>query len=336
MTETTSQFDQNLARIAVGAYDDAQDVRTAMMNRVRDIVRKKNEGIPFDEVEEEKDADERDFDNKYKDENLPEIVEQMRHDDKLTEREFDYLREMLAAGQQAREIEEQYKTVMEITETEPIYEQWLSNVMGVSSTLTARLIHQFGYCEDFSRITKMWAYSGLAPGQSRTKGEKCDYNPEAKTLLWKVADCMIKMGDRSRYRVEFYDPYKNKQIRRMKSAECEFCGEAPPDHDRDGCDEFHDAHGEDATFTLGHFELGDRDPDNATPPWSRGHADARARRYLMKKFAKHYWYHARRIQGLETPDEYIFVHGDEDGNVHDKKMDTFEAPMHALKVLAGD
>lgn len=46
-TEIQSTFNQNLARIAVGAYDDAQKVRTAMMNRVRDIVRKTNEDIPF-------------------------------------------------------------------------------------------------------------------------------------------------------------------------------------------------------------------------------------------------------------------------------------------------
>ena len=43
-----------IARIGVGAYYDYQEVRKSMMNRVRDLVRKKEENIPFDEPEPEK------------------------------------------------------------------------------------------------------------------------------------------------------------------------------------------------------------------------------------------------------------------------------------------
>lgn len=291
---TGSKFDRQLARIAVGAYDDAQDVRTAMMNRIRDLVRKRNEGIPFDEVEDEK--EDPNYDNKYQDENLPELIEAMNTSGKLSDREYEYLQEMLKAGLEGQRIENQYKSVMAITEAEPIFHEWLKHVYGVSTTLTARLIHRFGYCEDFDRVSELWSYSGLAPGQSRTKGEKLGYDPQAKTLAWLVADRMIMQGEDSRYKIEFYDPYKRKQLRRMNRAE------------------------DMTTAELESVEW--------TPPESRGHADNRARRYLAKKFLKHYWAIARDLQGLETPAEWVITHGG-----HEEQTDTFENPFHAKKVI---
>lgn len=292
-----SAFDQQLARIAVGAYDDAQDVRTAMLNRVRDVVRKRNEDIPFDAVEEEKEDEDRSYGDQYNDDNLPDLIRQMHDEGKLSTDEFEYLREMLEAGQAAEKIEQQYKNVMQITETEPIYAEYLTNVYGVSTVLTARLLHRFGYCEDFDRVSELWSYSGLAPGQKREKGKKLGYDPEAKKLAWLVADGMVRQGSRSRYREEFYDPYKEKQIHRMGRAE-----------------EMTEAQLEQVEWT---------------PPESQGHADARARRYLGKKFLKHYWYIAREMKGLDVPDEYIITHGG-----HEKREDTFENPAYAKRVLA--
>lgn len=291
-----SAFDQQIARIAVGAYDDAQDVRTAMMNRVRDVIRKRNEDIPFDEVEDEKDEDDKDYDAKYKDENLPDLVEVMLDDGDLTDREYEYLTQMLDAARQAKSVENQYKGVMQITETEPIFTHWLTHVYGVSTILTARLIHQFGYCEKFEKVSNMWSYSGLAPGQERVAGEQLSYSPEAKTLAWLVADRMIMQGNNSFYKQEFYDPYKEKQMRRMEMAE-------------EMTDE----------------ELAEK---KWSPPNSRGHADTRARRYLAKKFLKHYWALSREMQGLDTPDEWVITHGG-----HEKRTDTFENPFYARDEL---
>lgn len=298
-TQTGASFDHQLARIAVGAYDDAQDVRTAMMNRIRDLVRKKREGIPFDAVEEEKDPDERSYDSTYSDENLPDLVEEMVADGTLSEGEFDYLQQMLEAGRAAERVEEQYKAVMKITTREPIFTEWLTHVYGVSTTLTARLLNRFGYCEDFDRISNLWSYSGLAPGQTRTQGEQLNYDPQAKTLGWLVADRIIMQGGRSTYKEEFYDPYKAKQLRRMDRAE-----------------DMTDAQLEEQPWT---------------PPESRGHADNRARRYLAKKFLKHYWYLARDIKGLDTPDEWVVTHGG-----HEKREDTFENPAYAKRIVSSD
>lgn len=294
-TKPASAFNQQLARIAVGAYDDSQDVRKAMMNRVRDVVRKRNEGIPFDAVEEEK--EDKSYDAKYQDDNLMGLVEEMHERGDFTDDEFSYLEKMLEAGQASARVENRYQDIMRITEAEPIYTEWLANVYGVSYTLTARLIHRFGYCEDFDRVSNMWSYSGLAPGQKRKRGEKLGYSPQAKTLAWNVADCMIKQGDRSRYRTEFYDPYKKKQVRRMNRAE-----------------------------DMTEAEL---ESVKWTPPESQGHADNRARRYLSKKFLKHYWAIARDLKGLDTPDEWVIAHGG-----HEKETDTFENPFHAQRVLS--
>jgi len=294
--ETGTKFDQNLARIAVGAYDDAQQTRKAMLNRVRDIVRKKNEGIDFDEVEDEKDPDERNYSSEYSDENLENQVDEMLGDGKISDREHEYLLSMLETAELSQQIESTYKDVMNITTAEPVYREYLSNVTGVSSVLTARLLNQFGYCEDFDRVSDLWSYCGLAPGSKREKGEKLGYSPDAKKLGWLVGDTMMKMGDRSAYRREFFDPYKSKQVKRMGMAE----------------------------------EMTDEqlNQKNWTPPESQGHAHNRAIRYLAKKFLKHYWAISRDIKGLDVPDEHVIAFGG-----HKKKTDCWENPFYAKQQL---
>lgn len=294
---TESAFNQELARIAVGAYDDSQDVRKSMMNRIRDVVRRRNEDINFDEVEDKK--EDQSYDSKYNDDNLPDLIEDMRANGEFSDREFEYLQKMLEAATVSRRVEKEYENVMKITKAEPIWTEWLVDVTGVSHTLTSRLINQFGYCEDFDRVSNLWSYAGLAPGQKRERGEKLSYNPDAKVLAWKISDTMIKMGANSKYRTEFYDPYKEKQLRRKERA---------------------------ADMTEAELEA-----VKWTPPESQGHADNRARRYLGKKFLKHYWAIARDLQGLETPDEWVIAHGG-----HEKQTETFENPFFALRYYQND
>lgn len=361
---TGTTFDRQVARIAVGAYDDAQEVRIAMLNRVRDIVRKRNEDIPFDEVEEEKDSEEQTYDKKYQDENLPQLIDDMLEENKLTSREHTYLETMIDAGGAAAKIEEQYKQVMGITETEPIFTQWLTDVYGVSTILTARLIHKFGYCENFKRVGNLWSYSGLTPEKKRTRGEQADFDPEAKTLGWLVADRIIMQGSNSLYKENFYDPYKEIQVARLErdkedlcikcgenpqagkftvtSWECKMCGNAGVGdtsalrHQEIMSKERDESHsisfGTDPDtrevslcIDCAHsiVENGDRIP---TPPETQGHADNRARRYLAKKFLKHYWAIGRDIRNLDTPDEWVLAYGG-----HKKETETFENPFYAKR-----
>lgn len=325
-------FDQHIARIAVGAYDDAQDVRTSLMNRIRDVVRKKNEDIPFDEVEDEK--EDPDYDAKYQDDNLPDLIEAMREEGKLTDHEFQYLKELLDATNAASKVEERYKAVMEITEAEPIYTEWIDHVYGVSTILTARLIHKFGYCEDFDRVSQLWSYSGFAPGNDkRERGEQLGFDPQAKTLGWLIADRIVMQGDSSRYRTEFYDPYKEQQLHRMELAEdgtCLICEQEPAMSAQDPTKEFKEEGPEGLDWDQDVCPSCYMDADGGVPsaPESRGHADARAKRYLAKKFLKHYWAIARDMRGLEVPDEWVITHGG-----HDKREDTWENPFYAKRWL---
>jgi hypothetical protein len=155
-----------------------------------------------------------------------------------------------------------------------------------------------------------------------------DFDPQSKKLGWLVADGMIKGGDNSHYRVEFYDPYKEKQVERMESSVCMYCGESTDQHvSSEGgwyCTSDHVQE-----VTLSDFSLGPQHPQNATPPWAQGHADSRARRYLAKKFLKHYWHISRDLAGEPTPDEWVITHGG-----HDKREDTFENPMYAKRLIA--
>lgn len=326
--DETNTFGFQIARVAVGGYNDAQDVRISMMNRVRDLIRKKNEGIPFDQTESEK--EDSDYDKKYKDSNLQNILDEMKENDELDRTEHYYIDKMLEAVMLAEEIEDAFESSLKLVREEPVYYKWLDNVYGVSHTLAAKLMHKFGYCEDFPKVSNLWSYCGLAPGQQRVRGEQLNHDPESKKLAWMVADCIIKQGSNSHYYKEFYKPYKNEQIRRMENSACSFCGEPTTEHDPSQlCEHAPDELNEMDSMSLELFRIEGKDvPDGATPAWNRQHADNRARRYLAKKFLKHYWAISRDLKGLETPDEWVITHGG-----HEKQTDTFENPFYAKEVV---
>lgn len=332
MTQAGETFDFVMARTAVGAYNDAQDVRIGMMNRIRDIVRKKREGIPFDAVEEEKDQS--DFSSEYNDENLPDLIVEMLEEGTITEHEHTYLEKMLNVGQRAQAIENEYSDIMQIARSEPIYSEWLKDVTGIGDITTAKLLHQFGYCEKFPRVSNLWSYCGLTPDKTgRKKGEQLSHSPQAKTLLWNVGLNLIR--SQSKYTDEFYYPYKEYQTKKMKQVEDIEYQIVNIKADN--------GHVIPATFEIGEEVQSLKDSEQAgedvvrnrgkmlfkgTPPESEGHLDNRARRYLAKKFIKHYWAIARDLKGLDVPDEWVLTHGG-----HDKETDTFENPFYAKRIV---
>ena len=294
-TDNERIFDRHVTRIAAGAYKDFQEVRISARNQVRDVVRKRNEGIPFDETEDEK--EDRDYDREYRDENLPELIDEMHDDGKFTDHEVRYTNRLLENAQIAARMEAEYESMMELAEKEPIYKFYLQHVNGVGAVTTAKLIHVFGYCEDRDHVSEIWSYAGMAPGQRRRRGEKLDFNPDAKTLAWLCANQMMRCGDKSMYRTEFYIPYKHKQLRRMEQAK-----------------DMTDAQLEEVKWT---------------PPQSKQHAHNRAIRYMAKKFLAHYCVLARHVKGLETPDPWIIEHGG-----HEKREESFEDAFYARDLLA--
>ena len=83
----------------------------------------------------------------------------------------------------------------------PLRINFLSRIQGIGPILSSALIAWLEPIDRFSNISKLWKYCGLAPGQKRKRGQKLDYNPRLKTLMWKVASSFEKQkAEKSFYR----------------------------------------------------------------------------------------------------------------------------------------
>lgn len=379
-----SSFNYQMARLAVEAYDGAQEIRKAQNNRVRDVVRKVDQDIPFDRVEGKKlDAD--DYESKYDDDKLPGLIEDLHDQGELSEEEMSYLQTMLRASEIATDIENEAEQVMKLSKNEPIYTKWLDMVYGVSHTYTARLLYNLGYCgpviitevrEDdgdkyeeivyheeksdgnihdtreavktateenrkarrdnvdepyvirgFPAPSHLISYAGYVPGQTRQKGQRSYYDPQLKSLVWQIANNMIRQGDKSLYRKNLYDPKRAQYERRMENSECQHCGEPTTEHTYNQKKESYVC-ADGTPVDQDDFEIIGEDNPKADPPWSQTHANSMARRYMGKWFLKHYWTLAREFAGLETLDYYIIAHGG-----HSKQKETWKNPYYALRQL---
>ena len=209
---------RELGRIVAGAYYDHQAIRIALMNRIRDLIRKKNEGIPFDQVEKKKEK--KTFSKEYQDKNLPALLEKMLKEKKLSEKEYDYIKRILEVTKKAMKNENDYKKLMlEYIEGEEIYKRFLSKIIGLGPVLSCNLIRLFGYCEGYRHVSSLWKHCGLhvvdGKAPKRKKGEKLDWNPKLRTFCWKIADSFVKHKTPV-YR-EIYDSEKRRQIELMKN-----------------------------------------------------------------------------------------------------------------------
>lgn len=202
-------------RIIAGAYYDYQEVRVSSMNRIRDVIRKKNEGIEFDQVEEKK--EEKKFDRKYNDKMLVKTLEKMHKEGKISEKEFEYLSKSLELAKASDKLEAKYKVLMMgYIEGEPIWKAYLSHVRGLGPVLSANLIKSFGDCSKYEHISSLWKHCGLhvvdGSAPKRKRGEKIDYNPKLRTMMWKIGDSFIKQN--SPVFRQIYDSEKAKQMAR--------------------------------------------------------------------------------------------------------------------------
>lgn len=188
-------------RIVTGAYEDYQSIRMRSMNRIRDVVRKVNEGIPLDVPEPKKEGEERErrFERKYQDANLPGTLTKMIREGKLSPKESLYLEKTMELVHQSLGLEaECKKLMMQYIRSEPLWTEFLVHIKGVGPVLSSSLLKMFGYCSRFDTVSKMWAYSGLSVNAGaaprRKKGEKLGHNPAALTLAWKIGDSFIKQN----------------------------------------------------------------------------------------------------------------------------------------------
>ena len=271
--ESTNGLDQ-VGRLVSSAYYDFQQVRLGAMNRIRDIVRKRTEGIKFNEVEDKKDI--KDYTKKYKDDALIKKWSNAYTNGIISKNEFDYLIECYDVVKESRNLEDKYKNTMKkFVKTKAVYLQYLSKIRGMGPILSTNVIKNFGDCSQYETVSKLWAHCGYSVVNGKTpkreKGQTINYNPKLKTLVWKISDSLMKLN-KGFYR-KVYDEEKSRQAARIFEK------------------------GELAKKYNGY---GDEDVQ-----LSKGHAHNRALRKMAKIFLDHYWHAARQLNGLKAEKNYV-------------------------------
>jgi glutamyl-tRNA reductase len=119
-TVEENQTIKEIGREVAGAFYDYQAVRLSSMNRIRDVIRKRSEGIAFDAVEKKIDKEKKTYDKKYNDKALPSTINKMKEEGKITDKEYDYIQKSLKLSDESQKIEAFYKTMMmEYVQQEP-------------------------------------------------------------------------------------------------------------------------------------------------------------------------------------------------------------------------
>lgn len=211
---------QEMGRIVAGMYYDSQENRISAMNRIRDVVRKKVEGISFDEVEKKKEKDQK-FKKKYTDRELPKFLKQLLSKKKISKDDYEYILETISIKDEADRVNEKYKGLMiKYIQDEKIYTDFLSHIRGISTVISTKLIKQFGYCEKFECISALYSYSGygVVDGHApvRKRGEKLNFNVRLRSFIWNIGDSFIKQ--RTPVYRDIYDNEKKRQLHLMKTA----------------------------------------------------------------------------------------------------------------------
>lgn len=260
---------KQVGRIVAGGYYDLQGVRIATKNRIRDIVRKRIENIPFDQTEEKK--EEKTHESKYTDDKLFAMWHDLHGKGEISDDEHKYIIRCWEIADESEKVESKYKKAMEeYINTEPVYNEFLVHVKGIGPVLSANLIKEFGDCGRYDTVSKLWAHTGndvrggLAP--RKRKGEDLTFSPYLRTLTWKISDCLMK-SNKGIYREVFVTSKEKYLAREYKAGELaeRFNGYKPED-----------------------------------TQLRKGHANAMALRKMRKLFLSHYWECARQTAGMDT------------------------------------
>jgi hypothetical protein len=145
-----------------------------------------------------------------------------------------------------------------------LWDAYLKDVKGVGESIAAVIISEFDI-NIATTVSKLWAFSGLAPGKDRkVKGQKCPYNQFLRAKLCGVlGSSFLKCS--SPYR-EFYDNMKN----RLSSS---------------------------------NWGMDSKNPTDKKKP-KAGHQHKAANRYMIKMFLKDLYVAWRTLEGLEVRKPY--------------------------------
>ncbi len=282
-----------LGRMIAGSFYDHQEVRITEFNRIRDIIRRRMEGIPLVGSVEEKKEDEEKFKEKFIDKLIPEYLKKLSEEGKISDEEKFYIERILEVQKNAEKYEVEYKKLMmEFVESEIIYKEFLEKIKGISGILSANLIKEFGYCENAKYISSLWKYCGMhvnEEGQApvRKKGEKLEFNAKLRTMVWKISDSFVKQ--RTPFYRDIYDKEKKKQVGLMENALESFTKEEQKKVKK---------------ITKKQEKRDLFDKYNPRAPVSLMNADLRARRKTVKIFLAHYWQACKELTKQEIISPY--------------------------------
>jgi len=269
-----------LGALATGMFYSAQEERISAFNRIRQVIFRKLEGIDLTQKQDKKEEEDKHLE-KYTDAKLLKYIQKNKV--KLDKEEQEYVEKIAELLEEARKKENGFKKLMQFyIEEEPIYQKWLKDIKGISTLNTANLLQYFGYCEKAKHCSSLWKYAGLhvvngkAPklsmyGKGKEIETGLDYNPKLRTLMYRVGDSFVKQRT-PKYR-DIYDKEKEKQ------------------------------------FKLGDYDEKKnvmRNKDIEGSPQSKGHADNRARRKMVKRFLADYYEQCLLIRGIK-PDK-VYAH----------------------------
>lgn len=128
----------------------------------------------------------------------------------VSEQDMAVLKEM--TGKSLKKLEGQIKTkILKELKNYPIWTEWLVNVKGVGPVLAGGLLTYIEDVNRFATISKLWTYAGLGLRDGKVvkkaKGEKINYNPRFKVLMWKCGESFVKT--KGGYR-ELYEQHRQK------------------------------------------------------------------------------------------------------------------------------
>jgi len=303
-----SRTTREIGRIVVGGYYDHQMVRTAMLNRIRDLVRHINEGISFDRPEEKR--EEGGYDKKYADANLPGLVEQMFKEGKVTAEEKIHLLKALEVAKKAASLEQSHLPLMKAyISAEPLWTEFLGHIKGLGPVLGSNIIKAIGDGSRYDSVSALWRHFGyhlVCPkcaetieeddgrkktipllvnaqgkcqkcgangvGPKKMKGRSIDFDPRLRTIAWKISASFIKQ--QTPVYAEIYYKEKARQQARAYPA-----------------GELRATYGD--FYELDNTKLKDL------------HAHNRALRKTIKIFLQHCWVASRTIASLPVTDPYV-------------------------------
>lgn len=272
--EPIKNMSKEMKWVVSAGYEDVQDLRIRSNNRMRNVIKRRIEGLESDQTEEKK--DEKSYLDKYSDAKLRKKLEKLKEEGKITDEEYEYIKIADDIAKKNEELEAKYKRYMaQIVKGEQVHEVFLSKIKGVGDVLAMALIKNFGDCSKYATKSKLWAHTGndVRGGKApkKKKGEDLTFNPKLRTLTWKISDCLMK-SNKGIYR-EIFDSEKQKQLARIFKP-----GELKEKYGKPYTDE---------ETRLRQF-----------------HANDRALRKMRKIFLANYWECGREMAGLEVRNPY--------------------------------